>query len=155
MHDILAQNLRDWHNETPYANDSDFVFPSLRGSGKLPVCASVLVADHLRPAGIKAGVQIAKGQRFGFHNLRHSLSNWLVNKGNLWAGAFWQVRSSIGQDVTDKLLAAAWKHFAIPPAELATIATFRDELVRQDTALYCGAHIQQIRSAFQARGLKF
>jgi integrase len=83
MHDVLAHALRDWHNETPYANNSDFVFPSLRGSGKLPVCASVFVADHLRPAAIKAGVQIAKGQRFGFHNLRHSLSNWLVNKGKV------------------------------------------------------------------------
>ena len=27
----------------------------------------------------KAGVHIADGQRFGLHNLRHSLSNWLVN----------------------------------------------------------------------------
>jgi integrase len=29
------------------------------------------------------GVQIADGQRFGLHNLRHSLSNWLVNKGKV------------------------------------------------------------------------
>jgi hypothetical protein len=72
--------------------------------------------------------------------------------GNVWAGAFWQVRSSIGQDTTDKLLVAAWKHFAIPGVELAT---FPEELVRQDTALYAGAHIQQIRSVFQERGLKF
>jgi integrase len=28
----------------------------------------------------KAGVHIEDGQRFGLHNLRHSLSNWLVNK---------------------------------------------------------------------------
>jgi integrase len=26
---------------------------------------------------------IEKGQRFGLHNLRHSLSNWLVNKGKV------------------------------------------------------------------------
>ena len=42
-----------------------------------------LSADHLRPAAILAGVQIEKGQRFGLHNLRHSLSNWLVNKAKV------------------------------------------------------------------------
>jgi len=25
------------------------------------------------------GVQVPKGHRFGLHNLRHSLSNWMVN----------------------------------------------------------------------------
>jgi len=28
-------------------------------------------------------VQIEKGQRFGLHNLRHSLSSWLVNKAKV------------------------------------------------------------------------
>jgi integrase len=28
-------------------------------------------------------VQIQVGQRFGLHNLRHSLSNWLVNKAKV------------------------------------------------------------------------
>jgi integrase len=36
------------------------------------------VADHLRPAAIKAGVILKPGQRFGFHNLRHSLSSLLI-----------------------------------------------------------------------------
>jgi hypothetical protein len=44
----------------------------------VPLSASIFVADHLRPAAKKAGVQIADGQRFGLHNLRHSFSNWLV-----------------------------------------------------------------------------
>ena len=30
-----------------------------------------------------AGVLIEQGQRFGLHNLRHSLSNWLVNKAKV------------------------------------------------------------------------
>jgi len=46
----------------------------------VPVSPAVFVADHLRPAAIKAGVRIEPGQRFGLHNLRHSLSSWLVNK---------------------------------------------------------------------------
>jgi integrase len=61
----------------------DFVFPSIRSKGTLPVYASSFVADYLRPAAIKAGVKIEAGQRFGLHNLRHSLSNWLVNKAKI------------------------------------------------------------------------
>jgi integrase len=59
------------------------VFPSLREEGKKPLYASSFVADYLRPAAKKAGVLIADGQRFGLHNLRHSLSNWLVNKAKI------------------------------------------------------------------------
>jgi integrase len=39
-----------------------------------------LAADHLRPAAISAGVVLKPGQRFGFHNLRHSLATFLINK---------------------------------------------------------------------------
>jgi integrase len=49
-------------------------------SGKVPICTSVFCADYLRPAAKKAGVVIRDGYRWGLHNLRHSLSNWLVNK---------------------------------------------------------------------------
>jgi integrase len=31
----------------------------------------------------KAAVHIEDGQRFGLHNLRHSLSNWLVSKAKV------------------------------------------------------------------------
>jgi integrase len=80
MHPVLANHLRTWHRQTPHAKDTDFVFPSLRANGRKPLTASVFVADHLRPAAKAAGVRIEDGQRFGLHNLRHSLSNWLVNK---------------------------------------------------------------------------
>jgi integrase len=83
MHPVLAGHLRAWHRETPYAKQSDFVFPSMRAEGRKPLCSSVFVADHLRPAAKKAGVLIQDGQRFGLHNLRHSLSNWLVNKAKV------------------------------------------------------------------------
>lgn len=49
----------------------------------VPLSASIFVADHLRPAAKKTGVHIEDGQRFGLHNLRHSLSNWLVNKAKV------------------------------------------------------------------------
>lgn len=83
MHSVLADHLQGWHSHTPYAKDTDFVFPSLEARGKVPLSGSVFVCDHLRPAAIKAGVHIEKGHRFGFHNLRHSLSTWLVNKAKV------------------------------------------------------------------------
>jgi len=45
--------------------------------------ASTFLHDHLRPAATGAEVVLAKGQRFGLPNLRHSLSTWLVNKGKI------------------------------------------------------------------------
>ena len=83
LHPILAAHLRAWRGQSPYAKDGDFVFPSLKARGRVPLSASVFVADHLRPAAKKAGVPIEDGQRFGLHNLRHSLSNWLVNKAKV------------------------------------------------------------------------
>ena len=48
--------------------------------GRVPICSSSFCGDYLRPAAKKAGVVIPDGHRWGLHNLRHSLSNWLVNK---------------------------------------------------------------------------
>jgi integrase len=80
MHPVLALSLKDWQRKSPYSKSTDFVFPSIKCKGKVPLSPSTFVADHLRPAAKLAGVVIAEGERFGFHNLRHSLSNWLVNK---------------------------------------------------------------------------
>lgn len=80
LHPMLADRLRAWQSRSPYPTPEDFLFPSERKKGKAPLYASTFVADYLRPAAIKAGVSVSQGQRFGLHNLRHSLSNWLVNK---------------------------------------------------------------------------
>jgi integrase len=80
MHPVLRESLKDWHTQTPYGKKSDFVFPSFKCFGKLPLSASIVVADYLRPAALAVGVTIPPGARFGFHNLRASLSHWLVNK---------------------------------------------------------------------------
>jgi integrase len=83
LHRALAYYLKQWHEATAFSDDSDFIFPSVKEEGKVPVSPAVFIADHLRPAAIKAGVQIPDGHRFGFHNLRHSLSSWLVNKAKV------------------------------------------------------------------------
>jgi integrase len=77
---ILAHYLAEWHSQTPYAKPDDFVFPSFKERGRVPICASVFVRNYLRPAAKEAGVLISDGHRWGLHNLRHSLSNWLTNK---------------------------------------------------------------------------
>src|SRR5664280_245123 len=83
LHPLLGEHLRHWRSATPHGDQADFVFPSLKEKGRVPLSASIFVADHLRPAAIAAGVAIRPGQRFGLHNLRHSLSNWLVNKAKI------------------------------------------------------------------------
>ncbi|MGA2097033.1 MAG: site-specific integrase [Candidatus Acidiferrum sp.] len=83
LHSLLAGHLRARQRQTLHANEPDFVFPSFRAKEKKPLCSSVFVADYLRPAAKRAGVHIEDGQRFGLHNLRHSLCNWLVNKAGV------------------------------------------------------------------------
>jgi integrase len=80
LHPTLVARLRTWREQSLYSKDTDFAFPPLRARGHVPLSASVFVADHLRPAAKKAGVRIEQGQRFGLHNLRHSINNWMVNK---------------------------------------------------------------------------
>jgi integrase len=76
----LAHYLRAWKETSSYTADTDFVFPSTTKNGTVPVSASTFDKNHLRPAALTAAVKIPDGHRFGLHNLRHSLSNWLVNK---------------------------------------------------------------------------
>jgi integrase len=85
LHTILAEEFRVWHSQTAYGKPEDFIFPSLQKDGKVPIWASAFVQDHLSPAAISSSVQLQTSQRFGLHNLRHSLSNWLVNKGRVQA----------------------------------------------------------------------
>ena len=81
MGDLLADALRRWHQETPYSKSEDWVFPSIKLRGRKPMSASIMAADKIRPAAIKAGIRLVPGQRFGFHNFRHSLATFLVSKG--------------------------------------------------------------------------
>jgi integrase len=74
----LAQFLREWQKATAYGKPTDWVFASAKTHGRTPRVGNMLVADHLRPAAINAGVNLKPGQRFGFHNLRHSLSSLLI-----------------------------------------------------------------------------
>ena len=40
-----------------------------------------MATDKIRPAALKVGIRLEPGQGFGFHNFRHSLATFLVNRG--------------------------------------------------------------------------
>jgi integrase len=79
--ELLADALQSWHRNTLYAKPEDWVFPSTKMKGKTPLSASMMTADKIRPAAIKVGIRLKPGQRFGFHNFRHSLATFLINTG--------------------------------------------------------------------------
>jgi integrase len=82
MHEALAALLQAWRQQTPYSKDSDFLFPSFKLHGKQPRISSMIVQDYVRPAAVAAGVIPEDCSRFGFHNLRHGLSTFLIENGH-------------------------------------------------------------------------
>ncbi|HET9283189.1 MAG TPA: site-specific integrase [Candidatus Angelobacter sp.] len=81
MHDMLAEVLKEWRKQTPYAKDEDWVFPSLKLGGSQPRTASTMVSDYIRPTATKLGVIDETVKRFGFHSFRHSLATFLIKEG--------------------------------------------------------------------------
>ena len=80
LHPLITGLLQNWRQTTAYPGDEDFIFASDRLGGKQPRVPNMLVEDHLRPAA-KQVIEIPPGQRFGFHNLRHALTSFLVEIG--------------------------------------------------------------------------
>jgi integrase len=93
---LVLDVLAAWRQETMYAENEDWVFPSVKLSGRKPRTPTMLVQDYLYPAAVKAGI-LTLGEdgeyrsregdvvrQFGFHNLgRHSLATFLMdNKEN-------------------------------------------------------------------------
>jgi len=88
----LASHLEVWRKETPYAKDSDWVFASEKTHGKTPRFGGMLVRDYLYPAAERARILFRQEDgsyvdsigrrvtRFGFHNLRKAVSDYL-NEG--------------------------------------------------------------------------
>ena len=79
MHPALGEALADSRRESCYAAENDWVFASKKAKGKQPRTPSIAAQDYLRPAAVKAGV-IPEGYRgrFGWHNLRHSLTTFFA-----------------------------------------------------------------------------
>jgi integrase len=71
----LAAYLAEWRQQTLYNEDEDFIFASPKLNGKQPLWGQTMNADFVKPAALALGL-VAKGERFGWHRFRHSLSTW-------------------------------------------------------------------------------
>jgi integrase len=78
-HSTLLHFLSEWRRISPHASDNDWIFPSLKMHGRIPMSAGIFVTDYLRPAALKIGIAIPDDQRFGLHSFRSSLATWMVS----------------------------------------------------------------------------
>ena len=110
-----------WRKVTQYSGDEDWIFPSYKMSGSIPMCAGIFVTDHLRPAALAAGIKIADGQRFGLHSLRSSMATWMVSidktdvktaQGNMRHAGPEVMLSKYAQVVTDEMYYVQVRWFA-------------------------------------------
>ena len=78
LHPDVAHVLRDWQHVTEYKEDSNFLFPSIRNNGQVPVWPDTLLQKVIRPAAERAGI---RGKTIGWHTFRHSLGTNLRSLG--------------------------------------------------------------------------
>jgi integrase len=78
LHPSVVKALGVWRKESPYAAESDFLFPSLRLKGKKPLSPDTLLKKIIRPAIKRAGIE---GKAIGWHSFRHSLATNLRSAG--------------------------------------------------------------------------
>jgi integrase len=72
LDDDLLDELLAWRRETPYAEDSDYIFASPKMKGKQPYWMSRIMQYHIKPVASEAGIEIK-----GWHTLRHSYTTLL------------------------------------------------------------------------------
>jgi integrase len=69
LHPPVADELQEWRKATLYRESTDFLFPSIRNNGEVPVWPDTLLKKVIRPAVKKAGIK----KHVGWHTFRHSL----------------------------------------------------------------------------------
>ena len=70
LHAAVAEALQAWLKVTGYPEAGDFLFPSLRSNGKIPVWPDMILRKVIRPAAARAGIV---EKTIGWHTFRHSL----------------------------------------------------------------------------------
>jgi len=78
LHPSVVKYLKAWREESAYATETDFLFPSLRREGKQPLSPDTLLKKVIRPAVERAGIT---NKRIGWHSFRHSLATNLRAAG--------------------------------------------------------------------------
>jgi integrase len=70
----VGKALVAWRNESPFSQDGDFLFPSLRLNGTRPVSPDTVLKKIIRPAIARAGIT---GKKIGWHSFRTTLATQL------------------------------------------------------------------------------
>ena len=78
LHPAVIDCLYAWREISPYGEDDDFLFPSVRKEGKQPVTPDMVLKRVIRPALERAGIT---GKVIGWHTFRHSLATNLRAAG--------------------------------------------------------------------------
>ena len=73
----LADVLTGWRGICPYNQDGDYIFGSPDMDGKQPYWPTSAMADHVRPAALRAGIK----KRVGWHTLRHTFGTLVKSQG--------------------------------------------------------------------------
>jgi integrase len=71
LHPVVLNALLEWRQQSCYAADLDFLFPSVRFKGNKPLSPDSILEKCIRPALARIGVI---GKRIGWHSFRHSLA---------------------------------------------------------------------------------
>jgi integrase len=77
LDDVLIEELLAWRRETPYGQDSDYVFASTKMRGKQPYWMSRIMQHHIKPVAARTGIGVK-----GWHTLRHSYTTLLRQNNN-------------------------------------------------------------------------
>lgn len=88
-------------------------------------------------------------------SLRNLKSGPMVQEDGLysWGGAFWELRTSLGQGVIDKLLLRAWQNLRDEDFKKNDPKEFVRSLLKADTQLEGARHQTQIKDLFGRRGI--
>jgi integrase len=70
LHRSVAAALEEWKAVTQFSKPTDFLFPSMRNNGEVPVWPDTLMRKVIRPAAKRGGIV---GKVLGWHTFRHSL----------------------------------------------------------------------------------
>jgi hypothetical protein len=72
----------------------------------------------------------------------------------IWGGAFWELRKSLGQNISDKLLYMAWQSIQGSDIKKNNPKDFVDSVLKADRLLEGSRHDSQIKEVFRRRGME-
>lgn len=73
----LAEVLFAWKRTSEFGRGTDWVFASPMKAGELPLRSTAVLANHIKPATVSAGL----GDGVGWHTFRHTYSSMLRQLG--------------------------------------------------------------------------